>query len=984
MLTISGQPFYTSKDTFVRALPESNELFRIAMDGEVGKAWKAYTAFPNPQDYRKFVSKVKPENRCFYELGSVNGDQPERFKLDFDLSKTETRQEVFDFYKVFTRSLLEVSIKKVFTDLFAFNPLYKNYRVPTATTNLTFMTASTVEKISWHVIVSGFAFRDHKHAKRMRNRVLVEVVHQVKKLRSHDDFVTPLPKAIDPSPYGQFQTFRMEGCIKIGRPLDTALRQVDVNHLKDPQLNLFTVVGEKDPILDIPEETHRTPTTYDSVPIKLTPNALSGLELLVDNLSCERATEYGTWRNVGFALKNVGDLYDLFDKFSAKSDKYNSEGVRKFWESITRKTTGKALGIGSLLKWLKEDCKCQSTYSKIIKYINLGSRKYFVKRYVKQVKPAWAKDGVTYAEKFVKTLPDGDVCIQSYLGTGKTTQIERVISKDKRVLVLSPRIKFATSIAARLRIPCYINMSADNLMLATRIVCSVESLHKLSCDEFDVVILDEVESILNQLFSPTVTYRDEVLQRFQTVILNAGRVIGADAFLSDRTVKCLSLIRGKKITRVQNTLISEKRMAVRTKDIHTEALKKLKEGKNIFFVFSSRNALLMFENRLKNANLGIIYRAYHSSADDNNKDFIDVNKSWLAYNAILTTSVITVGVNFDVEHFDYIFLDASPNGPIVRDLFQSIMRVRHIQTNELWYQLEDKNVFSSTHPMTIKEMEASFTDMEEFLVSCDTTRTQWIELAKLYADAEEKCSRYYFTQLFNAYLDFCGYRQAVNETESIIQTQVAKEETKERALPRVMSDAEMSTFSSLTNKTAADKSRFAYTCFLKIIGMPTDSEDINTELSTRGISEETVHHIIEGTPEGKNIMEWIKNVKCEKKETNKREVELCLGFDRVERAKIVLEFMESIGVPKDIGSKYEGPINLEKVDGIRLRKFLEVDMKARFRGKGDGTSAKEKVANLRTLFTKWNGDVITINTRKNHRTETKTCKLVRNKMLPIL
>ena len=80
------------------------------------------------------------------------------------------------------------------------------------------------------------------------------------------------------------------------------------------------------------------------------------LWFILDNLNESRFLNYDEWRNVGFSLLSQELGFELFDRFSQKSDKYNSDSVIQNWN--TWKNTnihGEKLTIASLYFYLKED-----------------------------------------------------------------------------------------------------------------------------------------------------------------------------------------------------------------------------------------------------------------------------------------------------------------------------------------------------------------------------------------------------------------------------------------------------------------------------------------------------------------------------------------------------------------------------------------------------------------------------------------------------
>jgi len=78
---------------------------------------------------------------------------------------------------------------------------------------------------------------------------------------------------------------------------------------------------------------------------------------LVKCLSKKRATEYDPWLSVGFCLYNINSaLLDEWKQFSSLSDSYDPTSCEKQW-SLNKKSNyeGNKYGIGSLVKWAKED-----------------------------------------------------------------------------------------------------------------------------------------------------------------------------------------------------------------------------------------------------------------------------------------------------------------------------------------------------------------------------------------------------------------------------------------------------------------------------------------------------------------------------------------------------------------------------------------------------------------------------------------------------
>jgi len=86
-------------------------------------------------------------------------------------------------------------------------------------------------------------------------------------------------------------------------------------------------------------------------------NELKYVRGLVTCLSKKRATEYESWLSVGFCLHNINtELLPEWKEFSRLSDSYDPEGCDKQWSlNSTSSYDGPKYGIGSLVKWAKQD-----------------------------------------------------------------------------------------------------------------------------------------------------------------------------------------------------------------------------------------------------------------------------------------------------------------------------------------------------------------------------------------------------------------------------------------------------------------------------------------------------------------------------------------------------------------------------------------------------------------------------------------------------
>ena len=90
---------------------------------------------------------------------------------------------------------------------------------------------------------------------------------------------------------------------------------------------------------------------------------------LLEIVDDDRSDDWEKWRNISFIVHNElkNDGFDIFDKFSQRSSKYNKNKIKKFWESI-KDDKENPLTLKSLVNLAKKDNQDEpKLYREIIK-----------------------------------------------------------------------------------------------------------------------------------------------------------------------------------------------------------------------------------------------------------------------------------------------------------------------------------------------------------------------------------------------------------------------------------------------------------------------------------------------------------------------------------------------------------------------------------------------------------------------------------------
>lgn len=295
------------------------------------------------------------------------------------------------------------------------------------------------------------------------------------------------------------------------------------------------------------------------------------------------------------------------------------------------------------------------------------------------------------------------------MGKGKTQFIKDYLKlyPDKSILYISCRQSFANFITGEdfkeIGLVNYMDLKKDkqNFKNNNKMCCSLESLNEIEyIDKFDIIILDEVETVLNILSSQTMgnktLYNYNLLKSY---IDKSERVFAADAFITNRTIDFINNFKGDKTIIInEKPNIERGAFEVHENKILNMLCDSIKRGEKNYVCFGSAKKLnLFYDSIIKNKLLekeDIIY--YKSTAGDKEtkETLNNINNEWVKYKLILTTPTITVGCSFSVpDYFDNTFIVSYPSC-VVRDTFQTHMRARTIKNNKIYFSIPETKTYN--------------------------------------------------------------------------------------------------------------------------------------------------------------------------------------------------------------------------------------------------------------------------------------------------
>jgi hypothetical protein len=258
-----------------------------------------------------------------------------------------------------------------------------------------------------------------------------------------------------------------------------------------------------------------------------------------------------------------------------------------------------------------------------------------------------------------------------------------------------------------------------------RIICSVESIHHCR-DSYDLVIIDESESIANNL-TGQMFIKNKPLEgttKIYDIIKNSTKIMVMDAYISERSFNMIGDIKKDTINDEKNFYLkneykNEERfyIEVSQSSLVSEIGKKLVDKKRCVLVCGSRK----LSDAVKKE-----YGSYHIKCYDakNPLDLnTNVNEEWATCDILIYTPTITAGISYDPtkdgvkevsKHFDTLFIYAVNKGSChFRDTIQASRRCRDFKDNHIYLCINDKfkGISSTDNPLTkdeIREIEDKY------------------------------------------------------------------------------------------------------------------------------------------------------------------------------------------------------------------------------------------------------------------------------------
>jgi len=296
--------------------------------------------------------------------------------------------------------------------------------------------------------------------------------------------------------------------------------------------------------------------------------------------------------------------------------------------------------------------------------------------------------------------------IKSGMGSGKSTSTVNYIKNNNisSFLILSCRKTLTYTIYDKLQsegiqVDNYITSSKNNIKLSERLIISPDSICKLDYPlrKFDFIWIDEGVSFMyyigNHLCISKNT-RPEILYIIEWLLKNCNKLLVTDADLNNHVIQYYLHYRNITYCNYLNYInLSNKNqyeLFDSEKNIMTDIEEKIKNTKKLYICCDTLSKTKSMYNYIISliTNLDFINEEeillYNSETDTKlEKQMYDVNSFWSKYKIVIVSPKVVFGVDFNKEHFDYIYGFYKCTTLNVREAFQQLHRIRNIKSKQI-------------------------------------------------------------------------------------------------------------------------------------------------------------------------------------------------------------------------------------------------------------------------------------------------------------
>lgn len=449
--------------------------------------------------------------------------------------------------------------------------------------------------------------------------------------------------------------------------------------------------------------------------------SIEQLKKYVDLLTVSTADNYEKWVKVGlilFKYNNTQKGYQLFKTFSQLSEKYDENYCKMKWNSYAKKNYER-ITIGTLKSYARSDNK--EAYDKLECEDEKAHYESFdiCQQYIMSDTETLPKLKHRFDEWY--RGENKVLAIRSAYNTGKTQTLKHLIAEYEphSILFVTSRQSLAYNLQGSFENEGVSNY-LDGDYSADRLICSLDSLNKLMKKDllrnkwyvpyYDVVVLDEVESIMAHFESNTLTNKLNTFLTLDAILKKSNKIVALDGDFNNRSYDYLKILNKSDFTVIVNSYVPVVRNWIFTGDDEgfTERLSNdLKNNKKVFLVSMSSEKALFYHNMFDDKYDVLLH--YSKSNDKLKQKLRTVNDLWNKYDLVIITPTVEAGVDFNVKsHFDQMYVILSTGSTSQRGLLQMCNRVRSLKSTDVHVFLNSMNYKTTANLYTMDEVNSMF------------------------------------------------------------------------------------------------------------------------------------------------------------------------------------------------------------------------------------------------------------------------------------
>ena len=313
---------------------------------------------------------------------------------------------------------------------------------------------------------------------------------------------------------------------------------------------------------------------------------------------------------------------------------------------------------------------------------------------------------ITYTQKYINTIDFTEydtLFIKSGMGSGKSTSTVNYIKNNNisSFLILSCRRTLTYTIYDKLKqnnieVNNYITTTKENIKLVDKLIISPDSIYKLDfpLKKFDFIWIDEGVSFMYYIGNHLCIDKNTqmgILNILEWLLVNCNKLLITDADLNENVIHYYLYYRKIIYSQLINYNNLYNNISYNLFEEEAKILEQLKNDylnkKKIYICCDTLSKTKFIYNYLNNLDTNTTNTTnkilLYNSESDNKTDKLmyDVNNFWSSYNVVIVSPKVVFGVDFNLKYFDYVYGFYKCTTLNVREAFQQLHRIRHIDSN---------------------------------------------------------------------------------------------------------------------------------------------------------------------------------------------------------------------------------------------------------------------------------------------------------------